>query len=56
MRLPDFAPAGRARALRVAAALTLLVGYGDLVLGGMTVGPLMLVLGYGVLIPAVILA
>lgn len=38
-----------------AAALALLAGYADLVRGGETVAPILLVIGYCVLIPAAIL-
>jgi len=38
-----------------AAALALIVGYGDLWRGGITVGPLLLVLAYCVLVPVAIL-
>jgi hypothetical protein len=38
-----------------AAALTLVVGYADLIRGGETLAPLLLVVGYCVLIPAAIL-
>lgn len=40
--------------LRVAAAVALSFGYFDLVRGGITAAPLLLVLGYVVLVPAVI--
>ena len=54
--MSDFAPAQRARALRAAAGLALVMGFGDLALGGITLAPMALVLGYCVLIPAAILA
>jgi hypothetical protein len=38
-----------------AVALTLLIGYADLVRGGETLAPILLVVGYCVLIPAAIL-
>ncbi len=38
-----------------AVALALIVGYGDLWRGGITIGPLMLVLAYCVLVPVAIL-
>lgn len=41
--------------LRLIAAATLLLGYGDLVRGGMTAGPLLLAVAYLALVPAVIL-
>ena len=39
----------------LAAALVLLAGYADLVRGGVTVAPLLLVAGYCVLVPLAIL-
>jgi hypothetical protein len=46
----------RARSLRAAAAaVTLVAGYLDLARGGVTVAPLLLVLGYVVLVPLAIL-
>ena len=56
MRLPTFAPARRASYLRVTAAVVLLLGYADLVHGGSTAAPILIVIGYTVLVPAVILA
>jgi hypothetical protein len=41
--------------MRAAAAAALLIGYADLVRGGMTVAPLLLVFGHVLLVPAVIL-
>ena len=38
-----------------AAALTLLLGYVDLIRGGITLAPILLVLGYCVLVPIAIL-
>jgi hypothetical protein len=38
-----------------AAALTLVAGYADLIRGGETLAPILLVVGYCVLIPAAIL-
>jgi hypothetical protein len=38
-----------------AAALVLLAGYADLLRGGETVAPILLVIGYGVLVPLAIL-
>ena len=49
------APARRALIMRVAAAAALLIGYADLSRGGITIAPLAIVLGYVVLVPAVIL-
>ena len=49
------APVRRAHALRAAAAVVLLIGYADLARGGITAAPLLMVLGYAVLVPAVIL-
>ncbi len=42
--------------LRVAAATALLFGYTDLAGGGITAAPLLIVLAYAVLVPAVILS
>lgn len=42
--------------LRAAAAAALLFGYTDLARGGITVAPLLLVLAYAVLVPAVLLS
>ena len=55
MRLRLVAPARLAHLLRAAAAAALLIGYTDLVRGGTTVAPLLLVVGYVMLVPAVIL-
>ncbi len=46
----------RKLALRAAAAAALLAGYADLARGGLTAAPLLLVLGYLVLVPLVLLA
>lgn len=55
MRLPLVAPARLAPLVRAAAAAALLIGYVDLVRGGTTVAPLLLVSGYMLLVPAAIL-
>ncbi|MEP6620163.1 MAG: hypothetical protein ABJE47_12650 [bacterium] len=55
MRLQLFAPARRATLLRATAAAVLFFGYADLVRGGTTAAPLLIVLGYMILGPAVIL-
>ena len=55
MRLQIVAPARLAHFLRAAAAAALLIGYSDLVRGGTTIAPLLLVAGYVMLVPAVIL-
>jgi hypothetical protein len=55
VRPQPVAPARRAHIMRAAAAAALLIGYTDLVLGGMTVAPLLLVIGYVLLLPAAIL-
>lgn len=55
MRVRHVAPVRIAQVLRAFAAAALLFGYTDLVLGGTTVAPLLLVAGYVVLVPAVIL-
>jgi hypothetical protein len=49
------APAWRAHTLRAAAAAALLLGYADLVRGGLSVAPLLLVAAYLILIPAALL-
>jgi hypothetical protein len=49
------APGRRARTLRLVAAFALLAGYVDLVRGGLTAAPVLLVLGYVVLVPLVLL-
>jgi hypothetical protein len=53
----ETAPRSRTRAAIywVVAALALLIGYADLIRGGITLAPTMLVLGYCVLIPLAIL-
>jgi hypothetical protein len=38
-----------------AAAAALSLGYADLIRGGITVGPVLVVIGYAVLVPAAIL-
>jgi hypothetical protein len=48
-------PTRRSRVLRIVTPAALLLGYADLVRGGMTAGPVLLVLGYLVLIPATLL-
>lgn len=55
MRTFNPAPARRALVLRMATAAALLLGYADLARGGITFAPLAIVLGYAVLVPAVIL-
>ena len=47
---------GRKTILSVAAAVLLLLGYADLVRGGETLTPILLVAGYLVLIPLALLA
>jgi hypothetical protein len=49
------APARLAPLVRTAAAAALLIGYADLVRGGTTAAPLLLVVGYMLLVPAAIL-
>jgi hypothetical protein len=53
----ETAPRARSRAAIwwVAAALALLLGYADLIRGGITIAPILLVLGYCVLVPMAIL-
>jgi hypothetical protein len=55
VRIPALAPGRRALALRLAATLALVAGYSDLVRGGVTTAPVLLVLGYVVLVPLVFL-
>jgi len=43
------------RALPIAAALLLLLGFADIARGGVTLGPVLLVAAYCVIIPAAIL-
>lgn len=56
MTLPELAPERRALALRVLAATILVAGWADLVAGGTSAGPVLIVIGYAVLVPAVILS
>ncbi len=56
MRLPEFAPNRRAHVVRATAGIVLLLGYGDLLRGGTTVAPVLLAIGYMILLPAAILA
>jgi len=46
----------RARLLQLSAALVLLAGYIDLAMGGLTLAPLLLVVGYLLLVPLALLA
>ena len=55
MRKFSLAPVRRAHVLRAVAAAALLFGYTDLARGGITVAPVLLVVGYAALVPAVIL-
>jgi hypothetical protein len=55
VRILALTPGRRALALRLAATLVLLAGYSDLARGGVTVAPVLLVLGYVVLVPLVFL-
>ena len=50
------APVRRALVLRVVAVLALLLGYADLVRGGLTVAPLLLVTSYALLVPLALLS
>jgi hypothetical protein len=52
VRTLTIAPARREALLRSAAAATLLLGYADLATGGLTIGPVLLIASYLVLIPA----
>ena len=55
MTSTELAPDRRALALRVLAGGILLAGWADLVAGGISAGPVLIVIGYAVLVPAVIL-
>jgi hypothetical protein len=46
---------GRSMLLWIAAALVLIAGYADLVRGGETLAPILLIIGYCVLVPLAIL-
>ena len=46
----------RARLLQLSAVLVLLAGYIDLAMGGLTLAPLLLVVGYLLLVPLALLA
>ena len=52
MRSSSLAPVRLARLTRTAAAAALLIGYADLVRGGTTLAPTLLVVGYVILVPA----
>jgi len=52
--MPDRRARAVAIAVRAAAALTLCLGYADLARGGITAGPLLLVVAYLVLVPALV--
>jgi hypothetical protein len=51
-----FAPARRVFVMRAVAAVVLVLGYVDLVRGGISAAPVLLVIGYVLLVPAVILS
>ena len=51
-----FAPRRRVHVVRGIAAAALIAGYVDLVRGGVTIAPLLLVAGYVVLVPLALLA
>lgn len=55
MRSTFAAPSRRALAVRILAPCCLVFGYLDLVRGGLTAGPLLLVTGYLALVPALLL-
>ena len=52
----SFARPGRVRLLGWSAALVILTGYAGLVIGGVTLAPVLLVVGYLVLVPLALLA
>lgn len=56
MRKPVLALRRRARALRLVTLALLLLGYVDLVRGGLTAAPLLLVSAYLLLVPLAILS
>jgi hypothetical protein len=56
VRLPSLAPARRAHVLRAVAAAVLVIGYVDLVCGGVVAAPILLVTGYLLLVPLALLA
>ena len=49
------APARRGHIVFAVAAAALSIGYADLIRGGITVGPVLVVIGYAVLVPAAML-
>ncbi len=55
MRLLTLAPLRRAHAVRAVATLVLTIGYADLVRGGTSVSAVLLVVGYMMLVPLVLL-
>ena len=55
MRIPVLAPPRRVRALRIVTLALLLLGYTDLLRGGLTAAPLLLVSSYLLLVPLAIL-
>jgi hypothetical protein len=55
VNIPQIAAGRRAHGVRLAAALALLCGYGDLVRGGITAAPVLLVIAYLLLVPLAIL-
>ncbi|HZF68812.1 MAG TPA: hypothetical protein VEZ47_12290 [Gemmatirosa sp.] len=55
MAEPTVAPRGRTYLWWALAALTLLAGYADLWRGGETLAPILLIIGYCVLVPLAIL-
>ena len=55
MRHISRAPARRAHLLRALATVVLLLGYADLVRGGVVVAPVLLVTGYLLLVPLALL-
>ena len=56
MPFSTFAVRRGAHAVRAFAAAALFIGYADLVRGGVTFGPLLLVAGYMVFVPLALLA
>jgi hypothetical protein len=55
VRLSTLAPTRSALLVRATAAAALGIGYADLVRGGVTLAPVLLVIGYLLLVPALVL-
>jgi hypothetical protein len=55
VRTDTLAPSRQAHVVRAVAAAALAAGYADIIRGGITIGPVLVVIAYAVLLPAVIL-